>query len=520
MTEVNQKNRKPDGEFDAVNSEALNISEWEWIDAGEVREEESGNGSVVSFIEENAADDTLLVFPPGTYSFDSGAEVVGVESFGIMCPGGRATFTEGEIGEGGRFLTLGSSTDPVDSVFVSGIETDTVQAKLLEIYGSGLIEDIRFTAEKGVSDVDTTYHISARVLDEAKSLTFRNVRMPEGGTYGEPLNDAAGGWYIHDDTAGTVNFIDCEASGFPNNGIYASPPGEEGGQNGRIRVEGGRFIDNNVAGVRIGGDSSVVRDATFRFEDPDPDFEGVRGVYARNGSGHQIENNRFETEDGVSTVDQIRVTSECRSVSLTDNFHRDDGGVRVLRVSPSDESDRENRVIVSGMEMRGDASDEEYPIFIERDHTKLDNLVAVQPNRSAMWIDADDCVLKNEDIEVGGNEVLDQGERTIRNGVSVNEGDPSTEGVWSGFETLAYERGVSIWNSNESPQIQYRASPNGEYVRGLSENDEIESLITEGAEGTAPVSQGDGSLAMQEVGAGGDGYEQPEDGTFDINLEP
>jgi len=450
--------------FADISVDGLSIEGWNQIDVVGEGLANDGSEDAGQFIEDHADDNTLLVFPPGTYSFDTTANIGGVEKFGLICPTGRALFTEGEIDESEDMIEMGTSDTPVESCLISGFTTDTSAARFVEIYGSGLVEDIRFTAEKEFSESgEATTHISARVFDEEKTLTFKDVLMPEGGAFGEPVNDAAGGWYIHSDTAGTIRFIDCEASGFPDNGIYASAPGESEGEGGTIHVEGGRFRDNNVASVRIGGNGSSVRDATFVFENPDSDFTGVRGVYARNGSGHVVENNRFETASGVSDVSHITVTSECGSTAFENNYHVDEGSSRAIRVDDTTDS-KENRVTIEGLELYGSSDGEEYPVFIERGHTKISEPAIVQPNRSAIWIDANDVVLENEDIEVDGNDVLNEGDRFVRNGVSPNDGDPSSEGAWSENVSLANKRGVLVYDTSATPPTRYLASPDDSFI--------------------------------------------------------
>lgn len=76
---------------------------------------------------------------------------------------------------------------------------------------------------------------------------------------------------------------------------------------------------------------------------------------------------------------------------------------------------------------------------------------------------------------------------------------------------------VAIDGDEQPPEVHGNQSHEVPYAE---DDKRVEEFDTDGIEGTAPVSQGDGTLTMQEVGAGGDGYEQPEDGTFDINLEP
>ena len=49
---------------------------------------------------------------------------------------------------------------------------------------------------------------------------------------------------------------------------------------------------------------------------------------------------------------------------------------------------------------------------------------------------------------------------------------------------------------------------------------DIEGFNTSGSAGTVPVSQGDGTVAMEDTSGGGHGYEQDGPTTFNINLEP
>ena len=449
--------------FGDVSVDSLSIKGWNKIDIVQEGLANDGSQDAGQFIEDHADSETLLVFPPGTYSFDTTANISDVENFGLICPTGRALFTEGTIDGGDGFIEMGSFENPVESCLIKGFTTDTTNTRFAEIYGSGLVEDIRFTEKKEFDTDSSAYHLTCRTFDEDKTLTFKDIHMPEGGVYDEPLEDAAGGVYVHKETEGTIKFIDCVIHGMPNNAIYASAPGESDGGNGAIHVERGVFKNNNVASVRIGGDGSSVRDAKFIFDDPDADFTGVRGIYARNGSGHVVENNRYETRDETTDVVHAIVTSDCGSVAFSNEHHVDEGGARVFRVNDGD-ADKENRVTVSGLELVGSADTEEYPVFIERDHTKLENILITQPNRSAIWIDADDVVLEDENLIVGNNEVLNEGVRFVRNGVSENEGDPSSDGAWNGNASLANERGVLVYDTSTTPPTRYLAAPNDSFV--------------------------------------------------------
>jgi hypothetical protein len=56
------------------------------------------------------------------------------------------------------------------------------------------------------------------------------------------------------------------------------------------------------------------------------------------------------------------------------------------------------------------------------------------------------------------------GTRCVVNGMSVNNGDPSSTGDWNGFANTAAQLGVTVWDTATSPETPYRATPTGSWV--------------------------------------------------------
>lgn len=74
---------------------------------------------------------------------------------------------------------------------------------------------------------------------------------------------------------------------------------------------------------------------------------------------------------------------------------------------------------------------------------------------------ATDCVLTG--VFIRGS-LTDNGTRTVVNGRSTNNGDPSSTGQWNGNATLAHELGVTVWDTSTDPDTPYKAGPDGNWT--------------------------------------------------------
>lgn len=462
-------NPLPEQYTESLTTDGLNVTSWEWMDVVDNGLANDGSEDTGAFIDSNQADNRVLVFPPGTYSFDTGVTIELVENFGLLAPTGGVTFTEGTIGTSSNMIQFGTSTNPAKNMLLKGIDTDTTAASFLELKTEGrtLIENVEFTAEKTASDA--IFHVDIRVLNENGYAVFRNVRMPEGGTVQGDVTDEAGGFYVFSDHAGDVFFENCMVGGFPNNGIYASAP--SGSSNGRTHVRGGTFKNSNVANIRIGGDGSSIRDTTIIFDTLKTDFTNLRGIYTREGTGHQIDNVKIRIDSGLDGAHMgISHLGGAGTATYRDVLIEDNGGARAVRVYAEDSGTYP--VTFENFELRGDApsSGEAWPVYIVRGETVLREAKIDQPNRDGIWVNANGVYLENSNISTGGDPLLIQGDdfrernvtkgagasydgaRDVINGWGENAGDPNTTGEWNGN---GYE-GAAVVDTTNNNKYVYR----------------------------------------------------------------
>ncbi|PSP72370.1 hypothetical protein BRC86_12585 [Halobacteriales archaeon QS_3_64_16] len=199
------------------------------------------------------AEDTLLTFPAGTYRFTEPQVVLGFNSVGLL--------GEGEVsfavppGFDGNLLTIAGGSE----LLLRGIDIDMTAASAVPGLRLGardrlLVEDVEFRG-RGVyspGDGPVANALSPVVRSPDGVGIIRNVRARNDGPTGPEYRTDTGraGIRIGGATRGTVTIADCHLQGFQNGGAYVSETAAE------VRVVGGVYRDNDLAGIRIGGTGS------------------------------------------------------------------------------------------------------------------------------------------------------------------------------------------------------------------------------------------------------------------------
>ncbi|MGM0398724.1 MAG: right-handed parallel beta-helix repeat-containing protein [Halobacteriota archaeon] len=242
-------------------------------------------GPINDFIEEYAADDTLLAFPAGTFQLEpislSGYSHLGLTAISEEVP----TFVPAgeECIEGGN----------------SAIEFNDVQDLLVDSIdfefpgdGSGGIIRVNAAGDVTIRNVSITGSCEAQVaqfrvdvLNPNATGVLENLRLDNRGE-----DKSLTGLYVGEHHAGTLVLRDCDVRGYSDNGLYASAAGLHDGQNGVVIVEGGMYRNNNISNVRLGTKGSQVKGVTVESVDrQDVHLVNVRGIRLRNQSGQIIE---------------------------------------------------------------------------------------------------------------------------------------------------------------------------------------------------------------------------------------
>jgi len=265
------------------------------VDAGADPE---GGEPINDVLTDAIAENTLVYFPAGRYALDY-MEIEDVGQFGLVSIPHEQTLivpngTAEEIGN--HFIDFRR----VGDILLDGLEFDFTE--------SGVGGAIRTISEGNVVARNLRTH--GKLPDrnkERKHVAYRfEVQNPQGKGLVERVVARDGGHdggngvgiYVGKDHAGSLTFRDCEIANFPNNGLYASAPGQtlDGytGNNGDIHVRGGRYENNNIANVRIGSTGSTVKDVTVVVDkvppSPSRSHLNVRGIRLRARSDQLVEN--------------------------------------------------------------------------------------------------------------------------------------------------------------------------------------------------------------------------------------
>ncbi|WP_276251632.1 hypothetical protein [Haloarcula rara] len=248
--------------------------------------------------------------------------------------------------------------------------------------------------------------------DPDSTVRLDNFNLPDGDVgYGRAI-----GIYVGLDHEGTVHLTNCHVEGFPNNGLYAGPYGKSDGGGGRVLVERCLFVNNNIDGVRLGGDGDTIRDSVIVQEDVPAYVNG-----AKSGRGLRI---RYPGDD--ITVENVHITCDTsKPFIVPDRAEGPSGQVSGLFIENNTESSA--AVVESGT---FSADNVHVTGSGDKDVTGFDSATNVftgseaeSPATSLAELDGDDSTSGNEDGDdsTSGNE--DGDDSTSGNGTEEDTED-------------------------------------------------------------------------------------------------
>lgn len=273
------------------------------------------------YLETHVADNTEVRIPAGEYDWNG----EGFEG---------ATENAAIIGDGEVVLnnTAGEYYQIISA------ESGTVELKNFTVRGAATGEGSRFRLE----------------ADDEATILIENVNFPDGSEAGAK----AKAFYVPGDHAGAVEITDCYFANFDDNGIYANSPGEDDGAGGRVVVTHCVAHNNNISGIRVGSDNSVVEHCLVINDEPAPESRNgtrnQRGIRVRSegeniriadctivhtvdGVGAPIQLHR-EAEGGSGMISNVRIHNETESTAIEDQDGEtaDDWEATQLTVSGDD----------------------------------------------------------------------------------------------------------------------------------------------------------------------------------------
>ncbi len=193
-----------------------------------------------------------------------------------------------------------------------------------------------------------------------------------------------------------------------------------------VRVLGGRYRNNNIANVRLGGRGAVARGVTIVVDEVPPYNElNARGLLFRNGRDHRVENCRVVLgEDAGESLGAIVFNPDAGRVSVrnSDVEMDRDGIPAVYAPPPSAKAPDETGPVFENVSIRGTAGRDRTVDVAGRDRTELRDCRVVQSGDDrggVRFARSDRCLVAGTTIDVTGDAILDRRSSVNRRGVEV-----------------------------------------------------------------------------------------------------
>lgn len=374
----------------------------------EVARRERDLDTVDSLIQE-AADGTLLYFPPGEYLLGESVIVEGRRNLLLVGEGATLKPT-GPVREGREYLVsiIGSQ------IHFEGFTLDYTEAGhggRLQIITSGdfVCRDVEVVGENAASGL-----FAFEVRDGDGSGLVEKVVAVDGGP-------TSVGLFVKKGHTGTMRIVDCQLERFKGNGVYASAPGMPDGGNGTVSVEGGVFRNNNIANVRLGSDGSSVRGALVAVDEEVPPLpDGTvnsRGIWLHGGTDVLVEDCLVLLGAPARGDGALVVGGDTGATRIRNTRIRIDADLSALDISLDDRAGDDVRLDCDGLTITGQAAGGAAVSVSDRDECRFTDLAIDQPGlrrdgflfrRSTM------NVVTGLDIEVTGEPFVLQDDSTVR----------------------------------------------------------------------------------------------------------
>lgn len=353
------------------------------VNVAEAGADATGGQPIDDVLTSQAENGTLLYFPPGRYLLQEGKKFSEFENLGFV--GQDATVVPPDGDTGFMFVFGTESPGSARGLLFEGITFDFRARGTGPFALNALVDDdvyVRDVEIRGRHEGNRPALGMAIMAADGTGLVER-ARFPDGG----PAGTRPVGIFVHPFSLGELTFRDCRVEGFPNNGIYASR------SKGPVKVEGGRFRNNDISQVRLGSAGSYARDVDIVVDDVRDGDRNQRGIWLRHPDGVTVENCRVRVSESLGTA--VEITGG-RAATVRDTDIKVDASRLAVRIKEK-ASARDGDVVLENVSITGSASGEteEYAIVCNRDGAVFRNVDVEQvgPNRSGLRINAANCLV-------------------------------------------------------------------------------------------------------------------------------
>lgn len=315
------------------------------IDVASVGADPTGERPINDVLSDAMGDDTLLYLPEGRYLMEEPLAFREFTNLGIVGEGATIVppenyssvlFAIGQPGHARGFV--------FDGITFDFRAEETGARPLLVKVDDGLV--VRDVTVVGTQDVDSQM-MRFDVTSASGSGLIERMQLPHGAVAGT----VSTGCLVGSSNEGDLTFRDCHIAGFPDNGLYAEPPA------GRISVIGGRYENNNVANVRVGG-GGIVRGVHVRCDSSPEEFNNMRGIRLTEGGGTVVEDCLVEFLEVTGSDGAITLSTEMDAATIRNTEIRiDTGNVAAILAKEPAEVHENQGIRCENVTIRGGASD-------------------------------------------------------------------------------------------------------------------------------------------------------------------
>lgn len=395
------------------------------IDITEAGADPNGNQPIDDVFHDLRETGTKIEFPDGRYRVADSLRLSGgnLSRFGMVATGdARLVPDPGE----GRIIEGMVGTD----VLIEGFVMDASDNSIKDPADPGNYRNprIAISADDGLVLRDIEYdgylptgNVICGVKCNTPNGTVRveNYRLTDG-TRGVGLQFGSDG--------GTMIAKDCDIRNCSNNGLYASF------SEGPVVVRGGYYLNNNVAGVRVGQPNSLIEGVTIECKRrvlpvPESDYPiNQRGIRVNNGHGPVTVRNCDIRMIGGEGFGGIRVNSNGGNIKLFNtsihigpDYTRQESNTtgRAINVYADTQIDnpgpnRFENVTVTGRGVGGEAA------RIGRGDTTFSNCCIQQGgrNRNGIKFESGENRVEQSNINVPGTPIVEAGGSVITENVA------------------------------------------------------------------------------------------------------
>ncbi|WP_332897115.1 hypothetical protein [Haladaptatus sp. CMSO5] len=380
------------------------------VNMQEVGADPTGATSIVPLLTAHAASNTVLYFPRGRYLMDDIWEFPRFDTFGII---GDGAVIVPERGYDRYLFNIGTGRASPRGFLFAGIEFDfsapNTSPRPLQVTVADrlVVRDVRAFGPSGAARFSITDPEGTGLVER---LSLHNDGDMEAFSVGI---------FVGPDSVGELTFTDCEVSGFPNNGLYASS------SVGPVYVFGGSYQNNGIANVRVSSPAEV-RGVHVRCDASPPGFQNMRGIRLRNGDSILVDDCTVEMLDVTYSEGGIVIESDMAS-ALIRNTTIITSADRVPAIHAKTLGDVvgsvDGAIRCESVTISGDASEDAAIRIVDRDNSVLEDVHITQSgsNRNGIHLlRANNTLLRNVDITVTSVPVVLEQSGFVSENVTIN----------------------------------------------------------------------------------------------------